>query len=56
MIELRWKITAGTPRLEYRTILWRIDAAGAMSVYPLEWGPWVEVPIQQSDFAMEKAP
>lgn len=47
MIELRWMVLStgiGQRHLQYRQLLSRIDASGALNVMPPEWGPWVDVP------------
>lgn len=53
MIQLEWITNEVTKerRLFYRTITWRVDAAGAMSVMPVEWGPWRVVSERTMDEA-----
>lgn len=57
MIDLKWienKVT-GEKRLYSRTLLWRVDAGGAINVMPVEWGPWMEVNTYISEKVMSEA-
>lgn len=48
MIELRWRVEDlnwPSGRLQYRHLLWRVDASGAVSVgFDGEWSEWLDVP------------
>jgi len=48
-IEIRWLINEVTMerRLYYRSLLFTVDASGALTPFGAEWGPW-ELVIEQT--------
>lgn len=63
MVELKWraattlddhrkaaKVPGGTSSarvLQYRILMYRIDASGSLNVIPPEWSEWIDVPVDE---------